>query len=402
MTAPSEPAAGGGRALFFIALGLFGLYAVEFGVVGILPSIIRRYDITIAEAGWLVGLFALVVAVCGPVMVLWLSRFDRRKVLAGALLAFALCSLLSAWAPDFGVLMALRVPSALLHPVFFSVAFAAAVSLYPPERATHATAMAFVGTSMGLVLGVPLTAWIEARVSYEASFYFCAIVNLAAAAGVWLMLRPRQAVETGARSQPLAVLRKPALWLSIGMVVSVFGAMFSVYSYAAEYLARETGLDGAAISALLVVFGIGGVLGNLLAGRWLGRHRLGTVLGYPVALAVAYAVLEVFGSASFAAMLPICLLWGAAHTSGLIVSQVWMASSAPEAPAFVTSLYVSAANLGVVFGSAVGGGLITWVGMPGAIWSGWLFALLAVGFVVARRGRGQGSSHRVGRVGRTT
>jgi predicted MFS family arabinose efflux permease len=385
MTAAPTRAGGGGRALFFIALGLFGLYAVEFGVVGILPSIIERYGITVAEAGWLVGLFALVVAVCGPVMVLWLSRFDRRKVLAGSLLAFALCSLLSAWAPDFGVLMALRVPSALLHPVFFSVAFAAAVSLYPPERATHATTMAFVGTSMGLVLGVPLTAWIEARASYEASFYFCAIINLAAAAGVWIMLPPRSGAAAGGRVELLVVLRKPALWLSIGMAVCVFGAMFSVYSYAAEYLARETGLGGEAISVLLVVFGVGGLLGNLLAGRWLGRNLFGTVLGYPLALALAYAVLQIFGSASFAVMLPICLLWGAAHTSGLIVSQVWMASAAPEAPEFVTSIYISAANLGVVFGAAVGGGLITWVGLSGAIWSGWLFALLAVMFVAARQ-----------------
>lgn len=389
MTAAPTHASGGGRALFFIALGLFGLYAVEFGVVGILPSIIERYGITVAEAGWLVGLFALVVAVCGPVMVLWLSRFDRRKVLAGSLLAFALCSLLSAWAPDFGVLMALRVPSALLHPVFFSVAFAAAVSLYPRERATHATTMAFVGTSMGLVLGVPLTAWIEARVSYEASFYFCAIINLAAAVGVWIMLPPRSGSAAGGRVDLYAVLRKPALWLSIGMAVCVFGAMFSVYSYAAEYLARETGLGGEAISVLLVVFGVGGLLGNLLAGRWLGRNLFGTVLGYPVALALAYAVLQIFDSTSFAVMLPICLLWGAAHTSGLIVSQVWMASAAPEAPEFVTSIYISAANLGVVFGAAVGGGLITWVGLTGAIWSGWLFALLAVMLVAARRGYGE-------------
>lgn len=375
----------GGRALFFIALGLFGLYAVEFGVVGILPAIIERYGVSIAQAGGLVGVFALVVAVCGPFMVLWLARFDRRKVLAGTLLAFGLCSLLSAWAPSFGVLMALRVPSSLLHPVFFSVAFASAVSLYPPRRAAHATAMAFVGTSMGLVLGVPLTAWIAARVSYEASFHFCAVVNLAAAVGLWIMLPPRRGARGARQGHAFAILRKPAVWLSIGMAVCVFAAMFSVYSYAAEYLARGAGLASEAISGLLVVFGVGGVLGNLLAGRWLGRRLTGTVLGCPIVLAAAYAVLLAFGSPSLATMLPICLLWGAAHTSGLIASQVWMASSAPEAPEFATSLYVSAANLGVVFGSSIGGAFITWAGMPGAIWSGWLFAALAVAFVVARR-----------------
>lgn len=373
-----------GRILFFIALGLFGLYAVEFGVVGILPAIIARYGISVAQAGWLVGLFALIVAAGGPFMVLWLSRFDRRKVLAGSLLVFSLCSLLSAWAPDFSTLMALRVPSALLHPVFFAVAFAAAVSLYRPERAAHATAMAFVGTSMGLVLGVPLTTWVQARVSYEASFLFCAAVNLAAAVALWVMLPAAPKTKTASYGSQLAILRKPAVWLAVAMTVCVFGAMFSVYSYAAEYLARETGLNGEAISALLVVFGVGGVLGNLLAGRWLGRNLARMVVLYPVVLAVAYGVLLVFGSASLAVLLPVCLLWGAAHTSGLIVSQVWLTSAAPEAPEFATSLYISAANLGVVFGSTLGGAFITCAGMPAALWSGWLFTVLAVAFVILK------------------
>ncbi|KAF1721679.1 MFS transporter [Pseudoxanthomonas wuyuanensis] len=373
-----------GRTLFFIALGLFGLYAVEFGVVGILPAIIARYDISVAQAGWLVGLFALIVAAGGPFMVLWLSRLDRRKVLAGSLLVFSLCSLLSAWAPNFATLMALRVPSALLHPVFFAVAFAAAVSLYRPERAAHATAMAFVGTSMGLVLGVPLTTWVQARVSYEASFLFCAAVNLAAAIALWVMLPAAPKTKTASYGSQLAILRKPAVWLAVAMTVCVFGAMFSVYSYAAEYLARETGLNGEAISVLLVVFGVGGVLGNLLAGRWLGRNRTRTVLLYPVVLAAAYGVLLVFGSASLAVLLPVCLLWGAAHTSGLIVSQVWLTSAAPEAPEFATSLYISAANLGVVFGSTLGGAFITSAGMPAALWSGWLFTVLAVAFVILK------------------
>lgn len=365
------------RSLFFIALGLFGLYSVEFGVVGILPAIIERYGVTVAQAGALVGLFAMVVAVGGPFMVLWLSRYDRRIVLTGALLLFSVCSLLSAWAPNFSTLMALRVPSALMHPVFFSMAFAAAVSLYPPHRATHAMSMAFVGTSMGLVLGVPLTTWIEARVSYEASFYFCAVVGVIAATGIWTMLPKAATSQVRSPGQQLAILRKPAFLLSILSTVFVFGMMFSVYSYAAEYLRSEAKLGGEAISMLLVVFGVGGLLGNLLAGRWLARRRVMVAILHPVVLGGAYLVLYAFGSGTVSVMIPICLLWGAAHTSGLIVSQVWMTSSAPEAPEFATSLYVAAANLGVVAGASVGGVFISWSGLPGALWGGWLFAGLS-------------------------
>lgn len=372
-------------ALFFIALGLFGLYAVEFSVVGILPAIIQRHGVSVAQAGWLVALFAAVVALCGPAMVLWLRRFDRRKVLGASLLVFSLCSLLSAWAPDFVLLMALRVPSALLHPVFFSMAFASAVALYPPQRAAHATALAFSGTTLGMVLGVPVASLLGARLSYEAPFLFCAAVNLAAAIGLWIKLPDGRRTPVAMKGNPLAVLRRGRVWLSIATAVCVFAAMFSVYSYAAEYLARQAQLHSETISLLLGVFGVGGVLGNLLAGRALGRQLGWTVLAYPMLLALVYAVLLRFASPALAGMLPICLLWGAAHAGGLIVSQMWMTSAATDAPEFATSLYVSAANLGVVLGAALGGGLIEALGMRGIIWSGWLFAALAALTVLARK-----------------
>lgn len=371
-------------ALFFIALGLFGLYAVEFGVVGLLPSIVQRYHVSVAQAGWLVSLFAGVVAVCGPVMVLWLSRFDPRKVLVGALLVFALCSLLSAYAPSFALLAALRLPSALLHPVFFATAFAAAVALYPPERATHAMTMAFVGTTLGLVLGVPLTTWIDTRLSYALAFGFCAVVTMLAALGLWWTLPSRRHRRSAHSTAPLAILGRPAVLWSIVMTVGVFAAMFSVYSYAAEYLMREFDLSGETVSLLLAVFGVGGVGGNLLAGRALAWRPAATVCAYPIALAATYLALALVDSSSWLATLPLCLLWGAAHTSGLIVSQVWISSAAPEAPEFATSLYISAANLGVVAGAFGAGLCIDWIGLRGALFSGWLFNALALAAILAR------------------
>ena len=221
--------------------------------------------------------------------------------------------------------------------------------------------------------------------SYEAPFLFCAAVNLAAAIGLWIKLPDGRGTTRTTTGNPLAVLRRSKVWLSIATAVCVFAAMFSVYSYAAEYLARQAQLDGEAISLLLGVFGVGGVLGNLLAGRALDRKLGWTVLAYPALLAAAYALLLRFASPALAGMLPICLLWGAAHASGLIVSQMWMSSAAPEAPEFATSLYVSAANLGVVLGAALGGSLIGALGISGIIWSGWLFAALAAVTVLARK-----------------
>jgi len=367
----------------FIILGLFGLYTLELGVVGILPLIVERFGVTVAQAGLLMSLFAFIVAITGPFLVLVFSRFDRKKVLVGALLCFSLCSVLSAYAPNYSTLMALRVVPAMLHPVFFSAAFAAAISLYPKERATHATTVAFIGTTLGLVFGVPITAWVAGRFSYEASILFCAVATLLAGLGLWLKL-PRQASAPESFASQLSILKKPAVWLAIFATILVFTTKFAVYSYAAEYLKNQTGLDGETISLLLVIFGVGGVVGNLLAGRALGRHLVMTVVMFPILLSVAYLILSLFGSASLSSMIAIVFVWGAIHTSGMVITQMWLTSSAPEAHSFATSLYVSAANGGIAIGAWIGGVFINAYGLPGTIWCGWLFVAASLLVIVAK------------------
>ena len=362
----------------FIALGLFGLYTLEFGVIGILPVIVERFHVSVSRAGLLVGFFALIVAACGPLLVLFTSRFNRKAVLCWTLFGFSICSALTAFAPSFHFLIALRVLPALLHPVFFSAAFATAGSLYPPGRTAQATTRAFVGTTLGMVFGVPMTTWVAARFGYEASFLFCAAVTSVAGLGLMAKLPSPHAPEPLSFVGQLSVLKKFSLWLNILATVMVFAAGFAVYSYAAAYLKQQTGMDGQTISAMLVVFGLGGFAGNLLGGQLLSRSLLKTVLMYPVVLSAAYLALVVWSSASIPAMVAISLFWGAAHTSGLVVTQTWLTSVASEVPEFANSLYLSAANAGVVLGAYVGGLFIEEFGMHGVVRCGLLFALLAL------------------------
>lgn len=373
------------RSLFFIALGLFGVFTVEFSIIGLLPSIVERYGVSITQAGWLVGSFAGIAAIGGPLMVLWLSRYNRKRVLFGALLVFALCSVLSAWAPNFASLMALRAVPGLLLPVFFSLAFAAAVALYPPEKAAHATAMALMGESIGLVFGLPIIIFFETRFSYEASFLFCAVVCAIAALGLLMLPQGENHAQAKTGKQALVILKKPVLWLGLAATVAVLSAMFAVYSYATEYLAR-LGIEADSISLLMMIFGVGGLVGNFIAGRSLAANIRLTVMVYPLVLGVSYVLLHALASPSFVSMALLCVIWGSAHTSGLVVSQFWVASSAQEAPEFATSLFVSAANVGVTLGATVSGAFIAAQGMEGAIQAGWLFAILALIFFAASVG----------------
>jgi len=372
--------------IVFLALGLFGLYCIEFGVVGILPTIMQRFQVTAAQAGWLVSLFALVIAAGGPFLVLLATRWRRKRVLLVSLCVFALASLVSAYAPRFEWLLALRMVPALFHPVYFSLAMVAAAALYPPQQSARASAHAFVGTSLGMVLGIPLTTWIAAQYGYESSFLACALVNVLAALGVWRYLPDAPQDKPMAYGHQLAILRKGALWLNIAAAVLVFGAMFSVYAYAAAYLEQVTGLSARQTGLVLVVFGVGGVAGNLLAGRWLGTHVLRTVLLQPLLLGLAYWLLYRYAGAGMdrLALGVLALFWGAAHTSGLIVTQVWLSGEAQEAPAFAIGVYIAAINLGVTVGALAGGLAIASYGMQGTIASGALFAVLALVVIVLK------------------
>lgn len=369
--------------VFFIALGLFGVYCIEFGVVGILPLIMSRYAISAAQAGLLVGVFAVTIALFGPLLVLLASGFNRKRMLLISLAVFTLVSGLSAYAASFSTLMILRILPALFHPIYFSLAMVAAASLYPAQQMTRATAYAFIGTSMGMVLGIPITHWIAEQFSYEASFLFCALVNLLAGIGLFFRL-PDASTHRISYGKQLVILRNGALWLNILACVLIFAAMFSVYAYATEYLSGEIGISGSWVGIMLVIFGVGGVSGNLLAGKLLERNRLTTTLLHPLVLAVAYVLLYRYGSTDIGPMIAICLFWGAAHTSGLIVTQIWLTAEAPQAPEFATGLYIAFINLGVAVGSVVSGRFIDALGLQGSIVSGWLFAVLAVATIALK------------------
>lgn len=92
----------------------------------------------------------------------------------------------------------------------------------------------------------------------------------------------------------------------------------------------------------------------------------------------------VCGSANLASMAIIAVLWGATHTSGMLISQVWLTSEASEAPEFATSLFVSAGNGGVVLGSALGGSFINAYGVQGIVWCGLIFCLLSLAAIAAK------------------
>ncbi|MFJ8434892.1 MFS transporter [Kitasatospora sp. NPDC094019] len=373
-----------GPVVLTLSLGVFGIITTEMGVVGVLPRISEELDVPAAEAGWLVGVFALVVAVAGPFTTLLASGVRRKSVLAAALAVFAASNAVYALTDSFPVMLLFRIVPALFHPVFFAVALTAATRLVAPEKATRAATTVFAGVTLGFAFGVPITSYLAEHLSLAAAFWFGAGANLLALLGILALFPSEPAGQRLSYGSQLGILHRPRLWLSLSAVVFVFAAMFSVYGYFAEYLERVTHLGGSATGALLMAFGAVMVLGNLLFGRLLERDPVRTVTAFPVLYALLYVLLRAVGPWAVPTVLAV-LLWGAMHSGGLVVSQTWLARDARDAPEFGNSLFISFSNLGITIGSAVGGLVVATAGTHQLPWAGAVFALAALGAVLLRR-----------------
>ena len=163
--------------LFILATGVFGILNTEMGMIGILPYMAEHFDVTISEAGLLISLFALVVAIAGPTMPLVFSRFNRRTVMLLVLGIFVIGNLVAAWTTDFTIALLARVIPAFFHPVYCSLAFAAAAASTTPERAPDAVGKVMVGVAAGMVIGVPVSSWIATNFSLESALLFFAAVT---------------------------------------------------------------------------------------------------------------------------------------------------------------------------------------------------------------------------------
>ncbi len=369
--------------IIMLAVGVFGIITTEMSIVGVLPQITQKFGISTAQAGLLVSIFALVVAISGPFLILLVSGINRKILLLTAISIFAISNMIYAYATQFEIMLIFRILPAALHQLFFSIALVTAAKLVPPENSGQAVTKVFTGITVGFALGVPLTSYLAEQFSLEIAFLFGAFVNGLAFTGILILLPSMPVEEKMSFGKQIRILRKSALWLNIATVTFLFAAMFSVYSYFAEYLAKVTDMNSSLISIMLFIFGVTMILGNHLFGVFLQKSIVNTVIFFPILYSVVYLLVYYLGS-YLVPMIFMVFIWGIVHSGGLIVGQTWLISEAKEAPEFGNSLFVSFSNLGIALGTSIGGSFISQLGIHQLIWSGFTFTLLSLLLIIIK------------------
>ncbi len=362
--------------VFILMFGVFGIINTEMGIIGILPHIAQHFYVNIVEAGLLVSLFALVVAVSGPTMPLLFSGMNRKTAMLMVQGIFLVGNVVSIFSQTFTILLLARIIPAFFHPIYCAMAFSLASASVEPEKAPKAVAKIMAGVAAGMVIGVPISNFIAGKVSLTMAMTFFAVINVVAFLAT-LFCVPSMPIEKRLTyGSQLRVLRKPMVLASILAVILMNGAVFGVFNYLADYLVRVTELETSSVSILLFIYGAMNIGGSMLAGELLSRDALGTVRFFIISLLGIY-ILLFFGGQFGLPMTVLTILWGILGGINGNVTQYWLLKAAPEAPDFANGLFLTAANLGTTFGTILGGFFISRLGTNYVVFAGLLFIVLA-------------------------
>lgn len=356
-------------------LGFIAVITTEFGVIGILPQIAEHYKISIDKAGYLLGAFALVIALTGPFMTLLASGFDRKKIMLTSVAIFLITGFVSSFSPPFWILMLVRILPAFLQPVYIATALSVAVS-DADDNKNELMSIVFSGVALAMVTTVPFATWIAGLWSWEYSFMIQTAVSFIALVVIYLMLPSMPVKEKKSYGSQLKILTVPSFILSTAANFFMITAWFSTYSYFAEYLNKAKEMNETMIGYMLFVFGIIGVLSTWIAGKMLKRNVAGT-MAFFLSGTLVIPVLLYFSDDNLLLNIIVIGIWGFMYSPGFLNASTYMISSVPDSLEFANSLATSFGNLGVTLGTTLGGWMIVTKGVGYNIWICFIFGLLA-------------------------
>ena len=346
-----------------LAAAAFTYVTAEILPVGALSSIARNLHVSLFLVGTLLSWYALVAALTTVPLVRWTAHWPRRRTLVFSLACLTASQLISALAPNFAVLAGGRVLCAVTHGLLWSVIAPVATRLVPPSHAGRATMSIYVGTSLALVIGSPLTAALSLmwgwRLAAVCVTVAAAVVTVAARLLLpEMVLSADQLAYVGAQARHHRNRRLIAV--SLMTMVGVTGHFVS-YTYIVVIIREVVGVRGPNLAWLLAAYGAAGVIAVGVAARQMDRRPRAAVILCLAGLTVAFVALSMlaFGGrpAAVAVLTGTCaiVLWGAMATAVAPMMQSAAMRNGADDPDGASGLYVTAFQVGIMAGSLVGG-----------------------------------------------
>jgi predicted MFS family arabinose efflux permease len=353
-----------------VAINGFCTFLNLYSPQALLPELSREFGATAAEISAIMTASTLAVALTAPVTGAIADVFGRKRVIALALFAVSVPTVMLTLAHDVHTIAVWRFVQGLFLPGIFAVTVAYIGDEWPPNEVAGVTGLYVTGSSIGGFAGRMVPGALADLVGWREAFLVLAAMTLVAAVAILVMLpRERRFVRSeglaASAAQMLRHLRNPQL---IATFAVGFGTLFNfiaTFTYVSFHLAAPPyNFSSTWLGALFFTY-LGGTAISPWTGRLIARYGRRNLVLRVIAVWILGALLLLApGLPLIIAGLVVCATAGMLCQS---VSTGYIAVSAKQGRSSAVGLYVTCFYVGGSVGAFLPG--VTWVslGWPGAV-----------------------------------
>lgn len=351
-----------------LGIGSFAIVTSELAPIGLLTSIGGDLGETEAKVGLIVTGYAWIAAAAALISAMALGRVPRKPLLVALMLVLALSSAVAAMTTTFPALFGARVIGAVAHGVFWAMIGTLGAQIVPARHVGVATSIIFGGVSAASVLGVPLAGIIGHLDGWRTAFACIAGLSFLTAAAIAFSVPRVPAAAPVGRKALAAIVRNPIFLRIYAATACAITAHFAAFTYIEPVLSESLHMPPNALYALLLTFGVAGLLGNVLTGAFVDRYLKPLVSGALAVMALSLGGIGLFGADAGVAGIGILLVgWGIGVAAVFVGFQTWILQAAGNAALPASAIYVAIFNAAIGAGALLGAVVISLTSLAGVM-----------------------------------
>lgn len=346
-----------------LTLSTFIFNTSEFIPIGLLTSIADDFAITESKAGLLITIYAWVVALASLPLMMAFAKTENKKLMLSLVALFTASHILSGFSNSYVMLMISRIGVACSHAVFWSIVTPLAVHVAPEGHRSTALSMIITGSSIAMIVGLPLGRAVGLMVGWRVTFLLIAILS-AIVLCLLASFLPKVPSDNNISLKTLPTLvSTPALLCIFVMTALTITGHFTAYSYIEPFLGQAAGFTNGEITMVLSAFGVIGIIVSVLFSKYYDRHQFAFLRVAVLGICICTLLLGISSGNSFI-MVCTCLLWGLSINCFNISLQSCIIEYSPFGTAIAMSIYSGIYNVGIGAGALVGGIVCSHIGIP--------------------------------------
>ena len=370
--------------LIGLTFAVFVFNTSEFMPIGLLTDIATDLNISEARAGLLISVYAWVVAIMSLPLMIMVSKMELKRLLLSIIALFVVSHVASAFAEGYYTLMLSRIGVACSHAIFWSIAPPLAVRTVPDGKRALGLSTIATGSSVAMVVGLPLGRVVGLYVGWRMTFLSIAIISALIFIFIAVVFPKLQSRGKFAFKQLPALLHNRVLVDVFIMSVLFATAHYTGYSYIEPFLGKVASMSPDVVTLVLIVFGASGMLGSISFSKYYMTNRRRFMFVMTIGPALCLLLLQV-AAASLLSVVVVCIMWGAMATAFNIAFQDNTIRFAPEnATSIGMSIFSGIFNLGIGSGAYVGGLVVSHLSIDYIGYAGGLIGLIATLYLAVR------------------